>query len=190
MRKLIFFNMVSLEGYFAGPQGELDWHRVDEEFNEFAIAQLNSAGGLIFGRKTYTLMASYWPTSAALLDDPVIAGQMNQIAKIVASRTLETAEWNNTRLVKNNLDAEILKLKQQPGGDLFIFGSANLALSLMPQQLIDEYRLIVAPLILGRGRPLFAELPAPLPLTLQSTRLFRNGNVLLTYQPAAGAAGG
>src|SRR5215208_1487069 len=103
MRKIILFNMVTVDGFIAGPKGNIDWHQVDDEFNEFALEQGQSAGGLIFGRVTYQLMANYWPTPAAVQDDPQVAAMMNAIPKIVVSRTLETAEWNNTRLLKGNL---------------------------------------------------------------------------------------
>jgi dihydrofolate reductase len=183
MRKIILFNLVTLDGFFAGPNGEIDWHAVDEEFNTFAIEQLNTTGGLIFGRVTYQMMASYWPTPPALQDDPIVADKMNTLPKIVVSRTLETAEWNKTRLVKTKLAEELLKLKQQPGGDLFVFGSANLAATLIQHDLIDEYRLIVNPVILGSGIPLFKGIRQPLHLKWVQTKPFRNGNVLLVYQP-------
>ena len=183
MPKVILFNMMTLDGFFSGPNGEIDWHNVDEEFNEFAIDQLNSAGGLIFGRVTYQGMASYWPTPDGIKDDPIVAGKMNSITKMVVSRTLDKAEWNNTRLVKDGATAEIAKLKAQPGKDWFIFGSANLAASLTQNGLIDEYRVIVNPVILGSGVPLFSGLHEPLHLKLANSRTFRSGNVLLCYQP-------
>ena len=183
MRKIILFNMITLDGYFAGPGGEIDWHNVDEEFNDFAIEQLNSADGLIFGRLTYQLMASYWPTPAALNDDPIVAARMNSIPKIVFSRTLAEAEWSNTRLVKGNLVEEIPKLKQQPGKDYYIFGSADLATTFIENGLIDEYRIIVNPVVLGAGMPLFKDIKSRLNLKLIKARTFRSGNVLLYYEP-------
>lgn len=185
MRKLILFNMITLDGFFAGPSGEIDWHRVDDEFNQYSIDQLNEAGGLVFGRVTYELMASYWPTSSALQDDSQVAAKMNSLPKFVASRTLHEAAWNNTRLLKGNAAAEIDRLKTAPGGDLFIFGSANLAASLIKKNLIDEYRLIVSPLTLGGGIPLFQNPHLRQHLHLVRTRAFRNGNVLLVYQTAS-----
>jgi len=184
MRKVIIFNMVTLDGFIAGADGNIDWHRVDDEFNDFAIEQLNEAGGLIFGRLTYELMVGYWPTSVAIETDPIIAEKMNSIPKFVFSRTLNKTEWNNTRLVKGNIRDEILKLNQQPGGDLFIFGSANLAATLIQENLIDEYRLIVNPVVLGRGIPLFKDIQGPFQLDFQNVKPFRNGNVLLYYQAA------
>jgi dihydrofolate reductase len=183
MGKVIVFNMVTVDGYIAGPNGEIDWHRVDDEFNDFAIDQLSSAEGLIFGRVTYQLMASYWPTPSALADDPIVAGKMNAIPKLVFSRTLQMADWQNTRLVKTDAAAEISRLKQLPGGDQYVFGSANLARTLIQNGLVDEYRLIVNPVVLGSGLPLFQGVKDPLHLKLANSRTFRNGNVLLYYQP-------
>jgi dihydrofolate reductase len=184
MRKVILFDMATLDGFFAGPNGEIDWHRVDEEFNEFAIAQLDSADGLLFGRVTYQGMASYWPTDMARTDDPIVAGKMNTLPKIVFSRTLDKVEWNNTRLVKGNVEEEISKLKQQPGQDWLLFGSADLASTLTNLGLIDEYRIMVNPVVLGSGQPLFKGMKEKLNLKLTSAKTFRNGNVLLCYQPA------
>ena len=182
MRKVILFNLMTLDGFFAGPDGEIDWHNVDEEFNDFAIDQLSTADGLIFGRRTYELMASYWPTESAISDDPIVAEKMNSIPKIVFSRTLDQVDWNNTRLVKENAAEEVSKLKHQPGKDLFIFGSADLASTLTDLGLIDEYRIILNPVVLGSGRPLFQGVKDPLHLKLMKTRIFRNGNVLLYYE--------
>ena len=186
MRKLFSFNMVTLDGFFEGPNGEIDWHNVDTEdgeFNEFAIEQLGSIDTLLFGRVTYQLMASYWPTPAAIEGDPIVADLMNRLPKVVVSRTLEKAEWNNTRLVKDHIAEEILKLKQQPGKDIALFGSATLMSTLMQMDLIDEHRIMVNPVILGSGTPLFKETKDRQSLKLVRSRTFRSGNVLLCYQP-------
>ncbi len=183
MGKIIMFNMVTLDGFFAGPNEEIDWHRVDDEFNEFAIAQLNTVSGLLFGRMTYELMASYWPTDMAKRDDPIVANKMNTLPKIVFSRSLDRADWNNTRLVKGSVTEEIASLRQQPGQDWFLFGSADLASTLTHFDLFDEYRVMVNPVILGKGKPLFKDVEDRLNLKLVSAKTFRNGNVLLTYQP-------
>jgi len=113
MRKIILCNMMSLDGFFEGANHTIDWHNVDPEFNAFADDQINSVDAIIFGRKTYELMASYWTTSEALTNDPIIANQMNAKPKIVFSRTMTSAEWKNTRLIKENIQVEIEKLKQQ-----------------------------------------------------------------------------
>ena len=182
MRKLFLFNMITLDGFFEGPNQDISWHNVDEEFNDFAMEQLATMDLILFGRVTYQGMASYWPTPLAIENDPVIAGQMNSFPKIVFSRTLDKAEWSNTRLIKNNVAEEITKLKQQPGKEIAIFGSANLAASLVPMGLIDEIRLMVNPVVLGKGTPLFQNINEKLNLKLDKLRRFGNGNVLLYYQ--------
>jgi dihydrofolate reductase len=184
MRKVFLFNMTTLDGFFEGPNQDISWHNVDEEFNEFAIDQLNETGTLLFGRITYQGMASYWPTDAAIHDDPEVAGLMNSLSKIVFSRTLDKPEWNNSRLVKNNVVEEVSKLKQQPGKDIAIFGSSDLAVTLAEQGLIDEYRIIVNPLFLGGGTPLLKGIKEKVNLKLLNARIFKSGNVLLYYAPA------
>ena len=189
MRKVFLFNMITLDGFFEGPNQDISWHHVDDEFNEFAIEQLNEIGTLLFGRVTYQGMASYWPTEFAIRDDPIVAGLMNSLPKVVFSKTLDKAEWNNSRLVKENIAEEILKLKQEPGKDIAIFGSSDLAVTLADAAqssgsgLIDEYRVIVNPVFLGQGTPLLKGIKAKLNLKLLKTRIFKSGNVLLTYVP-------
>src|SRR3989304_2541406 len=182
MRKLFAFNMVSLDGFFEGPNRDINWHNVDDEFNQFAIEQTSTVDTILFGRVTYELMAGYWPTPAATTDDPVIADLMNRLPKIVFSRTLQKAEWNNTRLIKDHIAEEITILKQQPGKDLALFGSANLLSTLIQMGLIDEHRIIVNPIVLGSGTPLYQGLKEKLNLKLLKTKTFRNANVLLYYQ--------
>jgi dihydrofolate reductase len=184
MRTLYLFDMVTLDGFFEGlAKWEIGWHNVDAEFNEFSIDQLNATDLLLFGRVTYEGMASYWPTPAALENDPEVAGKMNSIPKIVFSRTLEKADWNNTRLIHSNIVEEILKLKRQPGKDIALFGSAVLASTFIKHGLIDEYRIMVNPIVLGKGTPLFRGISDQLKLKLLSARTFKSGNVLLCYQP-------
>jgi dihydrofolate reductase len=137
----------------------------------------------MFGRITYQLMASYWPTQSAKQDDPIVADKMNNLPKIVISRTLDKAEWNNSRLIKENVVEEISKLKQQLGKDIVIFGSSNLAVSLIQMHLIDEVRIIVNPVVLGSGKRLFEGIDHRLNLRLVRTKTFNSGNVLLCYQP-------
>jgi len=183
MRKIIFQMLISLDGYFEGLNKELDWHIVDDEFNEYASEVLDAVDVILFGRVTYQLMAGYWPTSAARTDDPIIAEKMNRLPKIVFSKTLTKAEWNNTRLVRENVEEEISQLKRQPGKDLVIFGSSDLTLSLSESGLIDEYRLFVIPLFLGAGKPVLHGLKGRLRLELLRTRQFKSGVVLLCYRP-------
>jgi dihydrofolate reductase len=181
MRDVIVFDAITLDGFFEGPGNDLSWHQVDDEFNEFAWEQIRACDTIMFGRKTYELMASYWPTAESAADDPVTAGLMNTCPKIVFSRTLKEAAWHNTRLASNAID-EVRRLKGQAGKPLIIFGSANLNAGLTAAGLIDEYRLLVMPVVLGKGTPLFQQVKSQLNLNLTGTRIFKNGNVLLTYQ--------
>jgi dihydrofolate reductase len=181
MRDVIIFDAITLDGFFEGPGNDISWHRVDDEFNDFSWEQIKGCDTIMFGRKTYELMAAYWPSSEAVTSDPVTAELMNTWPKIVFSRTIKEAAWNNTRLVKSAVD-EVRRLKDLPGKSLIIFGSANLSASLTAAGLIDWYNLMVMPVLLGTGTPLFQGINKPLNLHLEASRVFRNGNVLLTYQ--------
>lgn len=173
--------MLSVDGYFCGPGGEIDWHTVDAEFNETAIAFLDTVDTLLFGRVTYELMAGYWPTEAASQDDPDVARRMNALKKVYFSKSPETLPWNNsTKLSAIDID-EIHKLKNAPGKDIAIFGSGQIVQQLMPLGVIDEFRLIVSPVLLGKGKSLFPTLEGIKKLTLLQTKKFANGNVLLSY---------
>lgn len=181
MRKLIMWNMVTLDGFFEGPKPwDIDWHEYvwGEELKQFSIEQSKSIGMLLFGRATYQGMASYWITAK---DE--IADFMNNVPKIVFSRTLQKADWKNTRLVKDSAAEEVVRLKQEPGKDLFIFGSANLSSTLTPHGLIDEYRLGLTPIILGGGNPLFKLSPERMKLKLLEARPLKSGCVILRYVP-------
>ena len=185
MRTVMFFMMTSVDGFFEGPGHDIDWHNVDEEFNDFAIDQLNSADMLLFGRVTYELMASYWPTPEARANDPQVAGAMNALQKIVVSTTLDRADWENTRLIKENVAEEVARLKAQDGKDLIVMGSSDLAASLAESGLVDEFRIMVNPVVLGEGKLVLSGIKRRLNLKLLKTRTFGNGNVLLIYAPAA-----
>lgn len=181
MRKVIMWNLVALDGFFEGSKSwEIDWHDYvwGEELEKFSIEQSKSIGTLLFGRVTYEGMADYWTTARGETAD-----FMNGVPKIVFSRTLENAKWNNTRLVKENAVEEIAKLKQQPGKDLFIFGSANFSATLVQHGLIDEYRLGLVPVILGGGNPLFKANPERIKMKLVEARALKAGCVILRYQP-------
>jgi dihydrofolate reductase len=183
MRNIIFQNMVSLDGYFEGPHKELDWHRVDGEFNDYAAELLDSVDTLLFGRVTYQLMAGYWPTPAALSDDPMIAAKMNGLQKVVFSRTLKQADWVNSRVTNGDAATEVRRLKQLPEKDIAIFGSSDLTVDLAKAGLVDEYRIFVNPVVLGGGKTLLHGLNTRLDLHLVSSRIFRSGLALLCYRP-------
>jgi dihydrofolate reductase len=183
MRKVVSFMVVTLDGFHEGPNHEFDWPNVDDEFNEFALRQLDEVDVLLFGRVTYEGMASYWPTEAAKQDDPDVAERMNSVPKIVFSRSLDVAEWNNTRLVKGDVAEELPKLKRQTGKDLAIFGSSTLTASLLAAGLVDELRVMVNPVLLGDGVSLFRGLRDRVKLIHLKTWTFDSGNVLLSYRP-------
>jgi dihydrofolate reductase len=188
MRRLIVFNNVTVDGYFADKNGDMRWaHRQtqDPEFNAFIADHAGSDGQLLFGRKTYQMMASYWPTPMALQNEPKVAEGINNLPKVVFSRTLAEATWQNTRLVKADMVAEVRKMKQEPGPDMVILGSGSLVAQLGQEGLIDEFQVLVNPVVLGGGRSMFDGLEKRLCLKLSNTRAFKNGNVLLSYERAA-----
>lgn len=183
MSRIILWNAVTLDGFFEGTKSwELDWHRTiwGEDLQRFSLEQLRSADRLLFGRVTYQGMAAYWKTAQG--ED---ADLMNRLPKVVFSRTLENVDWANTTLLKGDLVAEVQKLKRQGDGNTFVFGSANLSASLIEHGLFDEYRLAIAPLLLGRGNPLFKPLGKRLPMKLLESRPLSNGSVIVRYEPAA-----
>ncbi len=174
------WNLVTLDGYFEGAKSwDIDWHDAvwGDELEQLSIEQSRSIGILLFGRVTYQGMAAYWASATG-----EIADFMNTVPKIVFSRTLEQAEWKNTRLVKGDAAEEVATLKQQPGKDLYIFGSANLASTLTRHGLIDEYRLGLTPIVLGSGNPLFKPMPERIQLKLVEARPLKSGCVILRYQ--------
>jgi dihydrofolate reductase len=184
MRRILAFLATSVDGYYEGPNGEFDWPIVDDEFNQFAIEQLDEADTLIFGRVTYEGMASYWPTAVAERDDPKVAAAMNGLDKIVVSRTLRQATWANTRLISDDVAGELTRLTRLPGKDLLILGSSNLTVNLLRAGLVDELRIMVMPVVLGDGHSLFHTAGDRFRLKLARVKPFESGNVLLTYQPA------
>jgi len=180
MRKIIVSNVVSLDGFFEGVHQEIDWFTVDESFFEYARQLLNEADTILFGRVTYEMMAAFWPN--AIDEDAVITHKMNHLSKIVFSTTLKKVEWNNAKLVKGNLSKEVKNLKEQPGKDIVIFGSGTLVNQLTQLGLIDEYRMIVNPLILGKGNPMFKGMDEKINLKLLDTKVLKSGVVILYYK--------
>jgi dihydrofolate reductase len=186
MPKLIVFNTISTDGYFTDKNNDMSWAHQgdpDPEFDEFVAGNASGGGVLVFGRKTYELMASFWPTPAAAEQMPVVARGMNSRRKVVFSRTLEEASWSNTRLVKSGLVEEIRRMKGEPGEGLAILGSGSLVAQLAPAGLIDEYQMVVAPFALGAGRTMFEGMQEKLSLRLTKSRAFRNGKTFLCYEP-------
>jgi len=188
MRKLAVFNHLSLDGYFVDMNGSMSWAKSgtkDAEWNAFVAKNAKGDGLLLFGRVTYELMASFWPTPMADQHDPVVAERMNKLPKVVFSKTLDKASWSNTRLVKGDMVAEIRKMKKEPGEDMVILGSGSIVSQLAQEGLIDAYQVVVNPIVLGKGRTMFDGVKEKLNLKLTKTRAFGNGNVFLCYEPAA-----
>lgn len=188
MRKLIVFNHMSLDGYFTDANGDMSFAQnniPDAEWDVFVASNAGGGGTLVFGRITYELMVSFWPTPAAAESMPVVAERMNNLPKVVFSRTLDMASWNNTKLVKDDMAGEIRKMKKEEGEDMVIFGSGSIVSQLAQEGLIDEYQIVVDPVALGKGRTMFDGIKDKQSLKLKKTRIFGNGNVLLCYEPIA-----
>ncbi len=184
MRILASFIVTSLDGFYEGPNGEFDWLVPNEEFNDFAIRQLDEADTLGFGRATYEHMAAYWPTEQARVNDPAITSRMNTKPKVVFSTALEHAGWSNTTIVAGEAVERIETVKTAPGGELLVLGSAHLTAHFAAAGFLDELRIMVCPIVLGSGRSLFEDLKDRISLTLLRFRQFDSGNVLLTYRPS------
>lgn len=182
MRKLMVFNNVSLDGYIADSQGSMRWAaRQDPQWNEFASENSRGDAVMLFGRVTYDLMVSFWPTPAAAQAMPLVAKRMNEASKIVFSRTLREATWQNTTLIKSDPVEAVRKLKSEPGPDMLLMGSGSIIAQLTAVRLIDEYQIVLIPVALGGGRSMFAGIPSPCELKLARTRAFDNGNVVMWY---------
>ena len=185
MGKLLAFNFITLNGFYKGPNEDIGWHRHGSEEGEYAAESSKPASTLLFGRVTYQMMASFWPTPAGMAMNPAVAENMNNTEKIVFSRTMTTADWNNTRLIKDDLVGEVKKLKAVPGKDMTILGSGSLITQLADNGLIDEYQIMLDPVVLGDGTPLFKGLLMnhKVDLKLIDTKVFKSGVVLLRYEP-------
>ncbi len=185
MRRLVVFNQISLDGFFVDQNGDMSWAKAgnDDEFNAFTTENAKGGGTLIFGRVTYELMAGFWPTPQAQQMLPVVAERMNNLEKVVFSKTLKKLAWTNARLAKRDLLAEIRKLKAESGPGLVIMGSGTIVSQLSTQGVIDEYQFVQIPIVLGRGRTMFDGLDHPLRMKLVNSRTFRNGKVFLSYEP-------
>jgi len=187
MGRLIVFNSVSVDGFFVDGNGDMSWaHNANKDPEWDAFVADNAAGGgvLVFGRITYEMMAGYWPTPIAAQNDPEVARGMNALPKVVFSRTLQKASWSNTRLVKGDLAGEIRSMKARPE-DMAILGSGSIVSLVAQEGLVDEFQLVVIPVILGSGRTMIEGIDRKLRLKRKTERPFRNGNVLLCYEPMA-----
>lgn len=184
MRKLNVFNFITLNGYFEGPNGDISWHKSGQEENEYAAEGAQSESVILLGRITYEHMVSYWPTPLAKQNSPEIAEGMNNSEKIVFSKTLKKSDWKNTRIISDNIGEEIKKIKQTPGKDMIILGSGSIVTQFSDLGLIDEYLFMMDPVAIGNGTPLFKNMKHKLDLKLKSSRPFKSGVILLTYELA------
>ncbi|HUN56414.1 MAG TPA: dihydrofolate reductase family protein [Smithella sp.] len=181
MRKLIMWNLITLDGFFEGAKKwDLDWHQevLDDEFERISIGQLRSADMLVFGGTTYEGMAAYWRTAKG-----EVAELMNSLHKIAISTTLKTVDWENTTLINTGAVAAVLKLKQLGDGNMFLFGSGNLSETFISENIFDEYRLLIVPVILGIGNPLFGHGLKYRKFSLLESRQLGSGGVILRYAP-------
>jgi dihydrofolate reductase len=185
MRRLSVFQNISVDGYFVDRQNDMAWAHTgpDPEFDAFTQGNAQGESEFIFGRVTYDMMASFWPSDQALQMMPVVAKKMNSTRKWVFSRTRDKLAWANSTLIKGDPAAELRKLKEAKGPGLLIMGSGSIVAQLAPAGLIDEYQLVLNPLALGGGRTMFEGLPQNLNLKLTSSRAFKNGKLFLRYEP-------
>lgn len=176
---------MSLDGYFEGAKkGDIGWHKhLKGEQTEYAEKMSQTGNTLLFGRVTYEMMASYWPTPFAKENDPITADGMNKSEKIVFSRTLKKADWNNTELIKGDLIGEVKKLKKMQRRDMTLLGSGSILTRLAEHGLIDEYQFMLDPVVIGKGKSIFNGIGHQLDLKLESVRTFKSGIVLLNYRP-------
>lgn len=190
MRKIIVSMWVTLDGFVAGPNDEMDWimHIYDEAMGQYETDLVNSADTLLLGRKTYESFAGAWPkvpeNPQASAGEVAYAQRINAIRKLVISNTLETVEWNNAQLVKEDLGQAITKLKLEAGGDVIIYGSVSVVQALTKLGLIDEYQLLVYPVILGGGKALFQTSAARVNLKLVKSQIHPSGVAVLSYRLA------
>ncbi|MEO8414171.1 MAG: dihydrofolate reductase family protein [Ginsengibacter sp.] len=189
MRKIVLFMHTSLDGFVAGPNGEMDWITVDEEIFDYAGNRTNEADTALYGRVTYQMMESYWPKAAerpaASKHDIEHSTWYNKVAKVVISKTLQGADLPNTIIISDNIPDQIRQLTQQEGKEIVIFGSPSIGHRLMQENLIDDYWLFVNPVLLGEGIPLFKNIQHRIKLKLVKSNQFTSGVVCLHYEKMA-----
>jgi dihydrofolate reductase len=185
MRQLRSFTSISLDGFFTDARNDMSWaHKQDDEWNAFTSGNASGDGALLYGRVTYEMMKAFWPTPQAARMLPDVARAMNAMPKYVVSRTLDAADWQNTTVLKGDLVAQVRALKATDGPDLVILGSGSIVSQLTGARLIDGYQLVICPVVLGKGRTPFQTLDDPRTFTLKESKAFKNGNVVLRYDPA------
>jgi dihydrofolate reductase len=187
MGKLNAFIMISIDGCFADAKGDMSFAHAgkeDREYQEWVAGNAKGGGMLLFGRRTYDLMVQYWPTPVAAENNPVVAKAMNESSKVVFSSTMESASWQNTKLVKGDIANEVRKLKAEGTKDMTILGSGSIVAQLTDAGLIDIYTVVVLPVVLGAGKRIFTGIAHPHTLSLTKTRAFANGKVVSYFETA------
>jgi dihydrofolate reductase len=182
MRKVVTDHLLSLDGYFGGPNGEIDWFGFDEESMEWSRKIMGAADSIVMGRRTFELMAQFWPTQSARDQEPYIAEHMTDLPKIVFSRTVESSTWKNTTFVRRPVAELIREQKQGTGGSILVLGSSLILADLWKEHLVDEVNVRIQPIVVGKGRPLFPQADSHQPLTLKESRMFQSGVTALRYE--------
>lgn len=185
MRKLSVFNFISLDGCFEGAlSGDIGWHSHDTESSGYAADMLAKNNTLLFGRVTYDMMAGYWSSEEAKRNDPEVADGMNRAEKIVFSRGMQSAAWSNTTVLNEDIVDQVRRMKRSEGNDMTILGSGSIVTQFARQDLVDEYQIMIDPVVVGNGRKIFEGIEKTIRLQLTGTKVFRNGSVILSYRRA------
>ena len=187
MGKLSVYNFVSANGCFKGANDDTSWahQNASKELSDFASENAHGGAILLFGRKTYEMMVSYWPTDEAKKNMPEVADGMNKAEKIVFSKTLKEAKWNNTRVIKGNIEEEVKNLKKTSDKRITILGSGSIVNQLAEKGLIDEFMIMIHPVAIGNGTPFLKDISKNIELELTRTKVFKSGPVLLCYKPSS-----
>jgi dihydrofolate reductase len=183
MPTLSVFNFITLNGYYKGENDDISWHVHGDEEGKFSEEGARSDSIILFGRKTYEVMASFWPSAMAYESFPVVADGMNKAEKIVFSKTLKDAGWSNTKIINGDIIEKIEQLKETGEKDMTILGSGSIVTQFAEAGIIDQYQIMVDPVAIGKGTPIFSELTQKINLKLTGSKVFNSGVVLLTYVP-------
>ena len=183
MRRINSYTFITLNGFFKGLNEDISWHRHEGPESEHAVEGLGGGGILLFGRKTYDMMSSFWPTPAAMKNMPDIATGMNSAEKIVFSKTLKEARWNNSRIISDNIVDEVRKLKESGSKDMTILGSGSILSLFASNGLIDEYQFMIDPVAIGEGSAVFNNIAKKLDLKLTKSKVYKSGVILAIYEP-------
>jgi len=183
MKRINSYTFITLNGFFKGLNEDISWHRHEGPESEHAVEGLGGGGMLLFGRKTYEMMSSFWPTPAAMNSMPEIAKGMNSAEKIVFSKTIKEAKWNNTKIISDNIVEEVRKLKESGSKDMTILGSGSILSLFADNGLIDEYQFMIDPVVIGEGSSVLKNITKKLDLKLTKSKVYKSGVILAIYEP-------